>query len=389
MKYLQIALLTVFSLFLFTPFAEADTVEDIKFFVETYYYGDMPKNLDKMSTVEEIMSSLDEYSRYLSAEEYRAYIGHVAEDTPQQQATAADTENQPAVTSSMLYGNVGYIKITTFSTDLGSKVEQHWLKLKKAGATELIVDLRYNGGGYVESAEQLLGFYQGVTDAYHLLTREGKETIKPFPRKTKFPKQSYLLVNRYSASASEIVAAALHDTNAATIVGETTKGKGSVQTFFEFDDGSALKLTIGNFTGPKGTIVHKKGITPTIKTTPDNELTTMHQRLLNASFTKKSYRKTAELKNVATDKIFHVQFTQPMNFLDKQTSHTVELVKLGGVAVPIQLKNNDDDILDVIPNKNLQVGGSYMLVVHPGAKNTNGRTVKQGTFTPITVTGSR
>ena len=115
--------------------------------------------------------------------------------------------------------------------------------------------------------------------------------IKPIPTKTKFPKQSYLLVNRYSASASEIVAASLKDQQAATIVGETTKGKGSVQSFFEFDDGGALKLTIGEFTGPKKAPVHKKGITPTIKTESDKELIDIHQRLLNAAFSNKHYKK--------------------------------------------------------------------------------------------------
>ena len=392
-KKLQTALVTIFALFLFIPVAQANTLNDIKFFVETYYYGDIPKNLNNMSTVDEIIGSLDEYSRYLTAEEYSAYIGGVAEDN-QSSATAkiakaAPPENQPAVTSSMLYGNIGYIKIETFSADLGQKVETHWLKLKKAGATELIVDLRYNGGGYVDSAEQLLGFYPGVTDAYHLTTREGKTTVKPIPRKTKFPKHSYLLVNRYSASASEIVAAALQDTGVATLVGEKTKGKGSVQSFFELDNGAALKLTIGKFTGPKGTEVHKKGITPTIKTISGNELTTIHERLLNQSFTKKHYRNTGELTKVPTDKTFHIQFTQPMNFRDMQTSHTIELVKLGGVAVPVQFKESSANTLDVIPNKKLQSGGNYILVVNPGAKSNKGRTVKQGTFTKVSVSGAK
>ena len=116
-----------------------------------------------------------------------------------------------------------------------------------------------------------------------LKTREGNKMIKPIPTKTKFPKQSYVLVNRYSASASEIVAASLKDQQAATIVGETTKGKGTVQSFFEFDDGGALKMTIGEFTGPKKAPVHKKGITPTIKTESNKELIDIHLRLLNAS----------------------------------------------------------------------------------------------------------
>ena len=258
MKKMKIVLLTIMTLFLFTPIAQASGVlEDVKFFVDTYYYGDMPENLHTMKTVDEVVNSLDEYSRYMSAEEYRTYLGAVA-------ATKPAPILHP-IQSSMLYGGIGYIKVTTFSADLGKQIETHWAKLKKAGATGLIIDLRYNGGGYVESAEQLLGFYQGVTDAYYLKTREGNKMIKPIPTKIKFPKQSYVLVNRYSASASEIVAASLIDQQAATIVGETTKGKGTVQSFFEFDNGGALKLTIGQFTGPKGELSTKKAYNPILK----------------------------------------------------------------------------------------------------------------------------
>ncbi|NYF23542.1 S41 family peptidase [Sporosarcina sp. JAI121] len=389
MKKLQTAFITFIALFLFAPFAQAGTVDDVKFFVETYYYGDIPKNLHTMKTVDEIINSLDEYSRYLSADEYRTYIAAVAEDTQQPTTKLANTPKASLIlhpiTSSMLYGNIGYIKIDTFSADLGKQVETHWSKLKKAGATGLIVDLRFNGGGYVDSAEQLLGFYQGVTDAYYLKTREGNKMIKPVPTKTKFPKQSYVLVNRYSASASEIVAASLKDQQAATIVGETTKGKGTVQSFFEFDNGGALKLTIGQFTGPKGAVVHKKGVEPAIKMEPNKELVTIHQRILNETLSKKQYKKLNTLQNVPTNKTFDVEFTQPMNFKDAQASNTIELVKAGGVAVPVTVKQKTDNTLEVIPKKQLQLGGTYTLVINPGMKNTNSRTVKQGTFVPITV----
>lgn len=396
MKKIQTALIAIIALFLFTPIAQANTLDDIKFFVDTYYYGAIPKNLDTMKTVDEIVDALDEYSRYMSAEEYHTYLSAVAEDkyepTPNLAAitTPKTTKKSPPasqhpVTSSMLYGNIGYIKIKTFSADLGQQVDSHWTKLKKAGATGLIIDLRYNGGGYVDSAEQLLGFYQGVTNAYYLSTREGNKMIKPIPTKTKFPKQSYVLVNRYSASASEIVAASLIDQQAATIVGETTKGKGSVQSFFEFNDGSALKLTIGHFTGPKGTLVHKKGIQPTIKTESNKELIDIHRRLLNESFSNRHYKKIGNLVKVPTTKKMTAQFTQPMNFKNIQTSHIIELVKVGGVTVPITFKQKDNNTLEIIPNKNLQPGASYELIIHPGLQNTNGRTVKQGTHVPITV----
>ena len=387
MKKIQTAFIAFITLFLFTPIAQASTLDDVKFFVETYYYGDIPKNLNTMKNVDEIVNQLDEYSRYMSAEEYRIYLSAVAKVEHQPTPNVAATTNSPQhpVTSSMLYGNTGYIKITTFSADLGQQVDSHWTKLKKEGATGLVIDLRYNGGGYVDSAEQLLGFYQGVTEAYYLKTREGNKMIKPIPTKTKFPKQSYVLVNRYSASASEIVAASLIDQQAATIVGETTKGKGSVQSFFEFNDGSALKLTIGHFTGPAGTPVHKIGIQPTIKTESEKELTSIHQRLLNESFSNKHYKKIDNLENVPTTKKMTIEFTQPMNFTDVQTSHKIELVKIGGVAVPIIINQKDNNTIEISPSKNLQPGSSYELIIHPGLKNANGRTVKQGTHVPITV----
>ena len=366
------------TLFLFTPIAQASGVlEDVKFFVDTYYYGDMPENLHTMKTVDEVVNSLDEYSRYMSAEEYRTYLGAVAATTP--------APILHPIKSSMLYGGIGYIKVTTFSADLGKQIETHWTKLKNAGATGLIIDLRYNGGGYVESAEQLLGFYPAVTDAYYLKTREGNKMIKPLPTKTKFPKQSYVLVNRYSASASEIVAASLIDQQAATIVGETTKGKGTVQSFFEFDNGGALKLTIGQFTGPKGETVHKKGVHPNIKTEPGKELLTIHQRILNESLINKKYKKLEELPDVPVTKTFNVEFTQPMNFKDAQTSNRIELVKTGSVAVPITLKQTTPTSIEVIPTKKLASGGTYTLVIHPGSVSVKSRTVKQGIYVPITV----
>lgn len=381
MKRIYFAILAFLALFLFIPTnTEASKLDDVKFFVETYYYGDVPKNLHSMRSVEEVVNALDEYSRYLTAEEYVTYIAAVGE------APVPHLSNHsPVITSHMLYGNTGYIKIPTFPANLGKEVTAHWSKLQKAGATDLIIDLRYNGGGYVDSAEELLGFFKGATNAYQLKTREGSKLFKPVPAALKFPQQTYVLVNRYSASASEIVAVALKDQDAGVIVGETTKGKGSIQSFFEFGDGSALKLTTGHFTGPKGTVVHEKGVLPTIKTTPGQELTMMHQRLLNTRFTKRNYKQIPGPQLVPATKTFQVQFTQPMNLSGSQTSTKVDLVKLGGVAVPITTTQKGKDILNIVPKKQLQPGGSYMLVIHPGMQNDKGRTVKQGTYSPITV----
>ena len=216
-------------------------------------------------------------------------------------------------------------------------------------------------------------------------TREESTTVKPVPSKIKFPKQTYVLVNRYSASASEIVAASLQDQNAAIIVGERTKGKGTIQSFFEFEDGSALKLTIGEFTGPKKSKIHKAGIMPTIHSASDEELSSIHARLLKESLAKQNYKQLDNLQDVPTNKTFHIHFTQKMNLTDTNASNKVELIKVGGVAVPITTKPNGQDMLDITPLKQMQRGGSYILVIHPGFTNDTGRTTKQGIYTPITV----
>lgn len=284
MKKYHIAILTILTLILYTPFAQADTLDDIQYFVDTYYYGDIPENLYTLTSIDDIIHTLDVYSRYLPADEYQSYLAVAAKDKTT--ANIASTtpiskkQTQPAVTSSMLHDNIGYLKIAVFADDLDQEVHDHWLALQKNGATELIIDLRFNGGGDVESAEQLLGYFRGVTDAYQLTTREGTRVIKPITTNIKFPQQTYVLVNRYSASASEIVAVALKDQQVATIVGEKTKGKGTIQSILPLEDGGALKLTIGEFAGPKGTKVHKKGVTPTIQTEPNKELITIYNQLI-------------------------------------------------------------------------------------------------------------
>ncbi|MCM3709234.1 S41 family peptidase [Sporosarcina luteola] len=390
MKKIHSILLAFITIILLAPHASAQTalsaeaeaarVDDIKFFVENFYYGDIPENLHAMTTIDEVIGALDEYSRYMTSDEYMNYVAAVGADD-----VALHNLSEPAVSSHMLYGNIGYIRISTFSTNMDKVVTKHYNDLKKRGADKLILDLRYNGGGYVESAEQLLGHFEGVKTAYEMKTREGTTTVKPIQSNVKFPKQTYVLVNKYSASASEIVAASLQDQNAAIIVGEKTKGKGTIQSFFEFEDGSALKLTIGEFTGPKKSKIHRTGITPTIASEHDQELSTIHGRLLKDSLAQKNYKPVDNLQEVPATKTFHIHFTQKMNLTSDNASNKVELIKVGGVAVPISIKPNGTDTLDITPNKQMQKGGSYFLVIHPGFANDAGRTTKQGIYTPITV----
>ncbi|WP_303971323.1 S41 family peptidase [Sporosarcina ureae] len=386
MKQTLFALVAVFAWLYVTPATEAATLDEVKEIVELYYYGEQPTNLHKARNVTEVVRQLDEYSVYMTPAEYTDYLNQYASaKAPAQVAAVAAPYNLDNVQSHMMYGNVGYLKIKTFSAHLLDDINNHWSQLKSQGAEKLVLDLRFNGGGYVESAEQLLGFFPKVKEAYQLQTREGTQVGKVIPAKNKFPADTYVLVNRYSASASEIVAVSLKDQSAANVVGETTKGKGSVQSLFELENGGALKLTTGHYTGPKGTPVQHKGVNPNISMKPGTEQSGMHKRLVTSDLISQGYKFIKGPTGVPQSKVFNVEFTQKMNFGPAKDFNKMELVKFGSVSIQTAKKASNDKTMMIQPAKPMALGAEYMLVVHPGIKGANGLNVVNGTYTPYTV----
>lgn len=386
MKQTLFALVAVFAWLYVTPATEAATLDEVKEIVELYYYGEQPTNLHKARNVTEVVRQLDEYSVYMTPAEYTDYLNQYASaKAPAQVAAVAAPYNLDNVQSHMMYGNVGYLKIKTFSAHLLDDVNNHWSQLKSQGAEKLVLDLRFNGGGYVESAEQLLGFFPKVREAYQLQTREGTQVGKVIPAKNKFPADTYVLVNRYSASASEIVAVSLKDQSAANVVGETTKGKGSVQSLFELENGGALKLTTGHYTGPKGTPVQHKGVNPNISMKPGTEQSGMHKRIVTSDLISQGYKFVKGPTGVPQSKVFNVEFTQKMNFGPAKDFNKMELVKFGSVSIQTTKKASNDKTMTIQPAKPMALGAEYMLIVHPGIKGVNGLNVVNGTYTPYTV----
>ena len=108
--------------------------------------------------------------------------------------------------------------------------------------------------------------FPGATNAYKLKEASKTTTVRAISQSVKFPTHTKVLINRYSASASEMLAGSLLDQQAAVLYGETTYGKGSMQTFFELNDGGYLKLTVGHFTGPANTAINNVGVEPNIST---------------------------------------------------------------------------------------------------------------------------
>ena len=182
----------------------------------------------------------------------------------------------PAVKSEFYKSNIGYININTFNPKTVPEFTSAYNKLKKQGARKFILDLRNNPGGYLEIAVKLSEFFleKGqvvVKEKWGGAVNSDKTEISKGPGNLK-KLRMVVLVNKGSASASEIFAGALRDNLGTKILGEKSYGKGSIQQMFQIDD-NLLKLTVGYWFTPKGLKLEGKGIEPDIKLedkTPDD-----------------------------------------------------------------------------------------------------------------------
>jgi carboxyl-terminal processing protease len=154
---------------------------------------------------------------------------------------------------------IGYIRITAFSRDTASELRKALDSLDTRKLRGLVLDLRFNPGGLLTSAIEVSDLF--ISEG-RIVSTKGRNTdervwdaVKPGTYEG-FP--MVVLVNRYSASASEIVAACLQDHDRATVIGERTWGKGSVQNVIELESGkSALKLTTASYARPNGHNIHR------------------------------------------------------------------------------------------------------------------------------------
>ncbi|HEX5176887.1 MAG TPA: S41 family peptidase, partial [Chthoniobacteraceae bacterium] len=179
---------------------------------------------------------------------------------------------------------IGYVRITQFNLPTADELSHRLDELEAAGMQGLVLDLRYNPGGLLPSAIDVAG--QFLPPHTLVASTEGRvpsqskvyRTADDARQRPKYPMA--ILINNGSASGSEIVAGALKDLNRAILVGETTFGKGSVQSVIQLQDGSALRLTTAKYYTPSKNVIHEKGIAPTIRVTmpSDQERLLMMQR---------------------------------------------------------------------------------------------------------------
>ena len=171
------------------------------------------------------------------------------------------------ITFQKLENNIGYINISSFEGDVSAQFETAYNDLANQGITSLIIDIRNNGGGIVDEA---LDIAEMMTEKGQILLIEsdknGNEEIIKSEKSKTITMPIMLLVNEYSASASEILAGILKENvENATLIGNTTYGKGVIQTLYPLTDGSGIKITTNEYFTPNHNEINKIGIEPDIK----------------------------------------------------------------------------------------------------------------------------
>ncbi len=175
----------------------------------------------------------------------------------------------PAVTLDVLPNGIGHITVTAFNDFTNAQLDTALKQVQDQHLKGIVLDLRNNGGGYVDGAQQLLGRFLPKDSVAMLedrrptggkltplLVRDGGPQLLDLPM--------VMLVNGGTASASEIVAGSLQDYGRATLVGTKTFGKGSEQEVTSLNDGSSVRITVANWYTPRERVIQKQGLTPDV-----------------------------------------------------------------------------------------------------------------------------
>jgi carboxyl-terminal processing protease len=176
-----------------------------------------------------------------------------------------ETIKQPSVLSKLLPGDIGYAQLSVFGQNTGDELNAALNRLQSEGAKAYVLDLRYNGGGYLNAAIDVSSKFIASGPIVTVQARAGQSTEYDAENTAITPRPLAVLVNGYTASASEITAGAIEDSGVGTLIGTKTYGKGVVQTIFPLRDGSAVKITTARYFTPDGHDINTVGIQPQIE----------------------------------------------------------------------------------------------------------------------------
>lgn len=179
----------------------------------------------------------------------------------------------PTLEKGMIDGAIGYLRLSSWTQHTPDDVAQALGELKSEGYDSLVIDLRENGGGLLDAAVEICNFFISngvlVSTRYRAQFRSQAFEANSWQTKVGPDVPVVVLVDKGSASASEIFAGAMQDSGRAGIIGQTSYGKGSIQIPFELKHNDAMKLTVGKYYTPSGKNIDKIGIIPDFEVEKD------------------------------------------------------------------------------------------------------------------------
>lgn len=209
--------------------------------------------------------AFDEVAAHVRGEPRTDVVLTIMRDGAQQDYTITrDNIKLKTVGHEMLDNNIGYIQIVSFSEDTAQEFMDAYTDLQNQGMQGLVLDLRNNPGGLLTACVDIAKNLVPKGNIVSIVDKDGnKEVYSSDLEQVQYPVA--VLINKNSASASEILSGAIQDTKSGVIIGETSYGKGSVQTILPMMDDDAVKLTIAKYYTPSGRSIDGVGITPDIE----------------------------------------------------------------------------------------------------------------------------
>lgn len=233
--------------------------------------GDVLYKVDNREITDE---DLSEVVTWIKGEEGTAVTLYVMRDGEEVELTAVRRMIEvQTVEYEMKEDQIGYISVLEFDSVTYDQFEAALNDLESQGMKGLVIDLRSNPGGNLDTVINMLGLILPEGTVVSTKDRDGNTQEYTCDGQHEFTKPLAVLVNQYSASASEIFSGAVQDYGIGEIVGMTTYGKGVVQQIIGLDDGSSIKVTISEYFTPSGRSINGEGITPDVEVEyePDEE----------------------------------------------------------------------------------------------------------------------
>ncbi|MEJ8734015.1 S41 family peptidase [Mediterraneibacter sp. ICN-202921] len=225
--------------------------------------GDVLYRVDEHTIVDESLTEIVSWIKGKQGTEVDLYVRRDGEEL--KLTAVRDEIEAQTVEYEMKDGQIGYIAVSEFDEVTYEQFKGALQDLEEQGMQGLVIDLRSNPGGNMDTVTDMLKLILPEGTIVSTKDKYGNEEKITCDGEHKFTKPLAVLVNQYSASASEIFTGAVQDYKIGTIVGTTTYGKGVVQQLIDLEDGTYLKLTIAEYYTPSGRSINGTGITPDIE----------------------------------------------------------------------------------------------------------------------------